>query len=264
MTAAAPSHALPLAGHRILVTRPQPAAQALAARITRAGGQALLFPTLEIAAVPASPDTLAALRSLQRCRLAIFVSANAVRHGMPLVRDAGGWPPTLRAAAIGTATAELLCAAGIADVLAPEAGADSEALLARPELQHVAGWSVVVFRGVGGRELLAETLVRRGATVLYAECYRRTVPASDPRAVQAALDGGALDAVVAASAEGTRNLLELLGPRHTPALLRVPLVVPHGNVAQAARKLGFEDVHVAGDAHQGVIDCLARLPARHS
>jgi uroporphyrinogen-III synthase len=261
VAASAPPGPLPLAGRRILLTRPERESQALAARIVEAGGEALIFPTIEIVTVAPTAETEAALRALSQCQLAVFVSTNAVRHGMAQVRAAGGWPGVLPAAAVGQATADLLRAQGVREVLVPANGGDSEALLALPRLQQVAGWRVVVFRGVGGRELLAQTLARRGALVTYVECYRRALPASDPGPVCAALDAHALDAVVAASAESVRNLLALVGDPHAAAVRRLPLIVAHANIAQAARALGFEQVHLAGDAHEGVLDCLRGLLA---
>jgi uroporphyrinogen-III synthase len=254
-----------LSGRRILLTRPQAESQALAARIAAVGGHALVFPTLEIRREPLSPASIEALHALPGHRLAVFVSTNAVHYGMPLIRARGGWPPALSAAAVGHATADLLRDEGVRDPWVPLlAGGDSAALLAHPELQHVAGWSVVVFRGVGGREVLAEGLRSRGARVSYVECYRRAIPPNDPGPLRATLDAGGLDAVVAASAEGLRNLLELVGPGWRTALQRVPLVVTHANIRAAALGLGFEQVALARDAHEGVVECLADLPARHA
>ena len=254
---------LPLAGRCILLTRPRPESEALAARIATAGGSSVIFPTLEIVEAPLAESARAALQALSSHRLAVFISTNAVHFGMPLIRSAaGGWPPTLAAAAVGRATAEALHAQGLARVWVPATGGDSEALLALPELRDVAGWRVLVFRGEGGRELLAGTLQARGAQVTYIECYRRAVPASDAGPVRQALREDRLDAAVAASSEGLRNLVELIGPASLAALRRIGMVVTHANVAQAARALGFERVEVASDAHEGVIDSLARLPRR--
>jgi uroporphyrinogen-III synthase len=252
-----------LAGRCVLVTRPRGEAEALAARIRAEGGSALVFPTLEIQPQPLSDASRAALHDLPRARLAVFISANAVRHGLPHIEATGGWPPQLAAAAIGQATAEALRAHGVPKPLAPPAGGDSEALLALPALQAVTGWTVLIFRGVGGRETLAEGLAARGADVRYVECYRRAAPAADAGPLQAALAEGSLDAAVASSSEGLRNLLQLAG-NASAALHALPLVVTHDNIAQAARALGFLQVSVARDAQDGVVDTLAGLAARHA
>jgi len=67
-------------------------------------------------------------------------------------------------------------------------------------------------RGVGGREHLAAALRARGAQVEYLEAYRRAVPILDPLPVRRALEQQRLRAIVAASAEGVRNLVTMVGP----------------------------------------------------
>jgi uroporphyrinogen-III synthase len=245
---------LHLAGKAVLIARPRGQAQALAERIRAAGGEPLVFPVLEIE--PIAPDAQArgALSTLGAAQLAVFVSANAVAHGLPLVRAAGGWPGTLPAAAIGAATASALRAQGIDRVLVPDQGADSEALLALPELQSVEGQRVVIFRGVGGRELLADTLRSRGAQVVYVECYRRVKPELDASQIVERVLAGTLHAAVAASGEALANLVELLPDA---ALLALPLVVTHSNVARAARDLGFRHIQAAAGGEAGVLDALS-------
>jgi len=244
----------PLAGKAILIARPRRQAQALAERIRAAGGEALVFPALEIE--PFAPDERArgALAGLGAAHLAVFVSVSAVEHGLALVRAAGGWPAALGAVAVGSATASALRAQGIERVLVPAHGGDSEALLALPELQNVSGQRIVIFRGVGGRELLANTLRSRGARVAYVECYRRGKPALEVGPVIERLHGGALHAVVAASGEALANLVELLP---APALRALPLAVTHPNVARAAHDLGFRRIQVAA----GEADLLDALIA---
>ena len=77
----------PLAGRRILVTRPAHQAEGLCQRITAAGGTAVRLPTLEI--VPTT-DTAAAQMALEAALEAdwlIFISANAVFHALALRPD---------------------------------------------------------------------------------------------------------------------------------------------------------------------------------
>ena len=249
--AAAPAEAL--AGHAILITRPRHQSGNLADLIRRSGGEPILFPTLEIEPVDPTPAMRAVLERLPEFDMAVFVSANAVQHAMPLIRGLGGWPHGLQAAAVGQGTARELRAQGVADVLLPGEGADSEALLARPELQAVSGQRIVIFRGVGGRELLADTLRGRGADVVYIECYRRRRPAADPGPLRDRVAHGALDFVVSASTESLRNLLDMVGSELVTKLAALPLFVVHQNIAEAARCLGFSRVVVTEASDQGVV-----------
>jgi uroporphyrinogen-III synthase len=244
--------ALPLQGRAILVTRPRAQAGLLAQRIHEAGGEALLMPTLEIEPIEASPELDRVLSRIDDAALAVFVSANAVRCGWPLIETRGGWPTGVRAAAVGRGTAQALRAHGVAVIIAPEGDGDSEALLALPQLREVGGWRVIVFRGVGGRELLAQALRARGAEVEYAECYRRAKPADAPAAVLGRLREGTLHAITATSGEGLANLLDLLGDAASRAL-SVPVFAMHARIGERARDLGFAQVVVTQSGDEGLL-----------
>lgn len=231
-----------LRGRRILVTRPRAQAGRLARLIEDAGGQALLFPAIEIEDVPPP----AALSRLQDFDLAIFVSPTAVAKAMPHI---GHWPASLRVAAVGAGTRRELEKRGIADVIAPTSGADSEALLATPQLGDVGGKRIVILRGDGGRALLGETFVERGATVEHVTCYRRLLPKPPAHSWQA----GELDAVTASSSQGLDNLFAVLDQ----AMLRsTPLVVPHERIAERARGLAVREVVLAGHSDEQMLEGL--------
>ena len=240
----------PLEGRGIVVTRPAAQAHGLATLVEQAGGRALLFPAIEIQDLPQPP-----LPQLERFDLAIFVSPTAVDRAFRLVP---AWPPRLRYAVIGRGTARELQRRGVAAVIAPERGADSEALLALPPMQEVAGKRIAIFRGEGGRQLLGDTLAARGAHVEYVECYRRVLPQADGAALLAAWAQGAIDAVTVSSSEGLENLLEMLGDAGRQQLLATPLFVPHERVAEQARARGASEVIVAGP---GDAEMSARLVA---
>ena len=152
-----------LAGAGILVTRAAHQADNLCRLIEQSGGRALRFPALEIVG-PADPlRTREQLAQIARYDLAVFVSPNAVVHGMRLLPQ--GLPQTLRVAAVGRASAEALRVAGRAADIVPQGRYDSEALLAVHELGAMQGRRVIVFRGDGGRPLLGDVLRQRGAEV---------------------------------------------------------------------------------------------------
>ena len=240
----------PLEGRGIVVTRPAAQAPGLVALIERAGGRALLFPAIEIQDLHERP-----LPPLERFDLAVFISPTAVESAFRRVRD---WPQGLRYAALGRGTARELARRGIVEVLVPERGADSEALLALAPMREVKGQRIAIFRGEGGRELLGETLAARGARVEYLECYRRVLPRADTGPLLAAWAEGAIDAVIVSSAQGLQNLLALLGDAGRPRLLATPLFVPHERVAEQARAQGAREVVVAGPADE---EMSARLVA---
>lgn len=251
-----------LAGRRVLLTRPAGQTARLAELVRAAGGEPVLFPALEIVAIEDSAPLVAVIDGLDTFSLAIFISANAVDHGVAAVRARRAWPAALRVAAVGGATAQALRRRGFADVIVPAQGFDSEALLALPELNAVAGKRVAIFRGAGGRELLADTLRARGAGVEYAECYRRIRPHADTAPLAALWQAQALDAVTATSAETLTNLRAMLGEALWKRLQATPLFVPHERIAAAARSLGVRTVVASAGGDEGLIAGIEAFFAR--
>jgi uroporphyrinogen-III synthase len=246
-----------LAGRGIVVTRPRELAGNLAGLIEREGGRALRFPAIEIEDLPPP----AALRELERFDLAVFISPTAAAKVMAQVP---AWPRGLRTAAVGAGTRRELERRGLAGVLAPEGAADSEALLALPELASAGAKRVVIFRGGEGRRLLGDALAARGARVEYAECYRRRRPAADPAPLLAEWERGAVHAVTVSSAEGFDNLLGLLGERGAPRLRATPLFVPHARVAAHAAGEGVREVVLAGPGDAAVLERLVAYFHEHA
>lgn len=244
----------PLAGRGIVVTRPREQSGALARLIEQAGGRTFVFPAIEIESLPDLGPVLALIDRLDEFDLAIFISPNAVHKAMNLVGlRRGRWPAGLRVAAVGRGSRQALSGHGVAEVLAPASGADSEALLALPGLAHVSGLRIVIFRGEGGRELLANSLAERGARVEYAECYRRARPRGDVAPLLAAWARGAVHAVTISSTEGLANLFDMLGKLGQQWLRATPVFVPHLRVAEEAVRLGVREALVAGPGDEETV-----------
>lgn len=244
----------PLAGLGVLITRPAHQAAQLARLFEQAGASVIRFPTLEIAP-PADPATLdAVLARLPEFDLAVFVSANAVEQALARLRARGqSWPRGLATFGVGRATATALARHGI-PAAAPEQHFDSEALLALPALQHVAGFEALILRGAGGRELLAETLAARGAQVSYAECYRRARPSADPAPLRARLARGEIHVVVITSSDGLCNLIDMLGPSGCAQLAHARIVVLSEAQAAVCRRRGLgSETLVAPEASDAAI-----------
>jgi uroporphyrinogen-III synthase len=253
----------PLEGRHVVVTRPAAQAAHLAEALVARGARPVLFPVLSITDVEDKTPLLDLAARLDDFDWAAFVSPNAVNAALPVILGRRSWPAGLRAATIGRSSEEALARFGIADVLAPRDRFDSEALLELPQLQEVAGQRVVIFRGDGGRELLADTLRTRGAEVELLTCYRRGRPASDPAPLLKLWEVGRLDAVTATSSEGLRNLFDMVGKLGQAWLRKTPMFVPHARIAEQARALGCHDVVLTGPADDGLIEGLTEYFQHH-
>jgi uroporphyrinogen-III synthase len=245
----------PLAGKTIVVTRPRAQAGPLAAAIGEAGGEAVIFPLLEISPARDSGPLNAAIARLNDYRLAIFISPNAVDHAVPVILAHGAWPATLTPAAVGPGTVKALAAHGINGCLAPAERFDSEGLLALPALAGtvLAGRRVAIFRGDGGRELLAETLQQRGAQVDCITCYQRSGPTEDLEQLLKRWRQGQLAAITLSSSEALRHLLQGLDAEGLAYLQATPLFVPHPRIADVARQAGLTNIQLTAPADHGLL-----------
>jgi uroporphyrinogen-III synthase len=254
-----PAAAGPLAGIGVLVTRPARQAAPFAQRLAVLGASPIVFPAIAILPPDNAAPLRAALAALAGYDAVVFVSANAVEHGLPAF---GTWPGGLAAYAPGPGTAEALAEAGAGDVRLPTASYDSEGLLALPELQAMAGRRVLVLRGDGGRELLADTLRERGATVDCVTCYRRVRPRDGAGLVEVFAEGR-VAAVTVTSSEGIDNLWALVDAATRSRWQRLPTFAPHPRIAAHARSLALQVIETgSGDAGilAGLIDWAARNP----
>ena len=126
--------------------------------------------------------------------------------------------------------------------LLPAEGADSESLLALPQLAHMTGQRVLIVRGSGGRDLLQEAMSARGAQVQYAEVYTRE-PARPAAELQADVERlwrqGGISAYTATSVELFEALMGIVTPRCRELMHSTALVTGSERVADAAARLGF-------------------------
>lgn len=247
---------LPLQGVGVLVTRPLDQAHQLAQLIAGAGGEAILFPALEILDAADLRPLHALIERLDEFDVAIFISPTAVGKAMNLIRARRDLPGKLLIAAIGKGSRKALERCGVSHVIAPQTQFDSEGLLALPQFRDMSGKRVVIFRGEGGREILGNTLISRGAQIEYAECYRRGKPAADATPLLHCWARGEVHVVTVSSGEGLHNLFELLGKPGQQWLKKTPLFVAHPRIGGLARKLGFERVIVTAPGDEGLLTDL--------
>ncbi len=218
------------------VTRPAKQAGPLCQLIEAKGGKAISFPSLEILEVQQTEKTASIAKRLHLFDIAVFISTNAVEGAARLIGDT--LPTKLKLVAVGNSSRKAIEQQWRQPVLCPDSGANSEALLAMTELQQIEGRNILIFRGQGGRELLAQTLTQRGATVEYAEVYRRIRPAGDLEQLRHRCP--AIDLISATSNESLQNLYDMAANNEQRDwLLSSQLIVISERTAQLAQQLGF-------------------------
>jgi len=236
-----------LTGIGVLVTRPEHQAHHLCQLIEAEGGAPVRYPALLIRPRADRAAVRAAIGPADRYDLVIFVSANAVRFGADFLENRRD----LRLATVGQVTAAALNAAGYRISLMPAEGADTEALLAMPQLAHMSGQRVLIVRGVGGRELLADALVQRGALVQLAEVYTRE-PARPDATLQAQVEQlwrqGGVRVYSATSVAVLEALIGIVTPRCRELMDSTALLTGSRRIADAAIRLGLGSPLILADA----------------
>ena len=227
----------PLQNLGIAITRPVDQAKKLSKLMTEAGGTPILFPLIEITALNNYSQFETVIKDIAEYDWAIFISSNAVQNGMPRLLKLG-IPSHLQFAAIGPVTASELKAFGVKEVLIPMERFDSESLLALPEMGQVEGKKILLVRGVGGRDVLAETLRARGALVTFAECYQRINPQTNCDLLTQLYSKNKLRGIVITSSEAMRHLLDLAGDSEW--LKNITLFVNHARIAEVPLQLGLK------------------------
>jgi uroporphyrinogen-III synthase len=245
-----------LAGIGIAITRPSDQAKKLTQLIEAAGGHVIPFPLIEIAPLDDYSEFEATIANIACFDWVIFISSNAVQHGMPfLLRQK--LPNTLQFAAIGPVTANELQNFGIKKVTIPEGRFDSESLLSLPSMQDMQGKKVMIVRGVGGREVLADTLKSRGANVTFAECYQRINPQQNVDALTTAWSKQQLQAIVVTSSEAMRHLLDLAS--NEKWLKQVTLCVNHTRIAEQPIQLGLKVKIAEAPGDEAMLNILLNM-----
>lgn len=228
---------------RLLLTRPAEDCAALAQTLAAQGIASHCMPLLAIETLDETPEQRSAFADLQRYCAVIVVSKPAARIGLQLLAQYGAPTADLPWFSVGAATAAVLAEQGLS-VHFPDSGDDSEALLALPALQQAIAAPaprVLILRGEGGREFLAERLRSQGVSVDYLPLYRRVLPHYAPGELSRQVRAERLNGLVVSSGQGFEHLLQLAGD-DWPALARLPLFVPSPRVAEQARAAGAQIV----------------------
>ena len=234
---------------QIVITRPVQQAHHIQHRLLANNARVILFPVLEIHAIELRERGL----DLEAFDCFIFISPNAVKYAQRYLNRVNLATKTI--AAIGKKTAETLRDYGIATDIVPHQHFNTESFLQLSAMQHVEAQRILIFRGQGGRELLAHTLLQRGAKVQYAEVYQRSCPNGSSERLKQQWQQQDLDRIVITSSEGLVNLYRMSQGDWIQA---VPLLLGSSRMQTAAERLNHQgNIIVARNpSDDAILDCL--------
>ena len=253
-----------MSARTVIVTRPLAQASSLAEKITAMGHKVVVFPLLEISALPDQAALKAALNKLTSYAMVAFVGPNAIDAAFNHLRQ---WPDGVSIAILGEGSLKALAVHGVTEENTPifrpqdAARSDSETLLEAMDLGVLRGKRVLIIRGETGRELLGDALRSAGADVTQVAAYRRTMPVLDYKAQQhlTSLIETRNDWIVTSS-EALRNLRQMVasiaGEEGVAKLQRQRFVVSHVRIAENAQNIGLINVTCNGSGDERLLAAI--------
>ena len=197
----------PLAGKRIVITRPVHQAKSFTQNMQKGGGCPFHFPLIEITPFN-DHKTKEKLNGLIDYDMVIFVSSNAVEQCIKLIGI-----DTLKDKILvttGKKTAQALIDHSLSVDFYPKKFFNSEALLSVNDFKKQSiGKKIAIIRGSSGRDYLKNNLISLGASVDYIDVYSRHCPQKNLNELKIAHDQNKLDVVLLTSASSTANFFEL-------------------------------------------------------
>jgi uroporphyrinogen III methyltransferase / synthase len=234
----------PLAGRRLVVTRPRAQAAGFIDALAALGADVLACPTIEIVPPESWAPLDAALDRLETYDWVVLTSANGVAMFFDRLRARRRDVRALhraRLAAVGSETAAAIAARGLlVDVVPDEFRAEAVAEAMRAA--GVAGQRVLLPRAAQAREILPRMLRDFGATVDEVASYRSVAPRGDLAELRALLADGAVDLITFTSSSTVTNFLARLGADAATLLTDVPAACIGPITADTARAAGLRVV----------------------
>ncbi len=229
----------------VLVTRPGEQGVELCSLLERHGISAYHHPLLDII-VELSDQHLG--ENLNHAHIVIAVSKHAVQCAQQILSSSNlSWPKQAIYLAVGQKTAHYLSKYSQQNVHYPQVS-DSEHLLRLPELSNIQQQKVLILRGNGGRELIKDTLTKRGAKVHYSETYKREFIPFDPVGCISLWQAKHINQIIVTSGEQLEYLCGQLTSQQLAWLNQQELYVPSQRIADIAIQKGFTQVRCTGSA----------------
>lgn len=243
---------------RVIVTRPAAQAAAWVEQLQARGIDAVALPLIGIAPAVDAGAVVSAWERLASHALVVFVSPNAVEEFFALRPGDVPWPQGTLAGSVGPGSTQALVRRGVPRDLVAEPAPDSEqfdseGLWRALESRDWGGRAVLIVRGDGGREWLADTLRDRGAEVGFVAAYRRVVPALDSPLLDEAIARPSAHLWFFSSSEAIANLQAGRPAQDWSASIAI---ATHPRIAERARDCGFGVVRESPPTLEAVVACI--------
>lgn len=205
------------------------------------GWQGLAFPSLKI--IPFLDKRIDFYHQFMRANVLFWVSPTAVEIALQLL---GYFPKKQNTIhiAVGSATAQILKCVGVEQVHYAQKGNDSEAaanLLVWEQLPIEA--QVLIVRGEGGRDTLAQMLCKHRLLVKFAEIYRREMCVPN----WSILNNEQVRCAWLTSIQAAQSLFKQASEENRAKLLNLRYFTHHKRIAEFILTQGVDSVEVVRD-----------------
>ena len=256
-----------LGGRRFLLTRPRQNISSLAGRLRSLGAQVIEMPAIRTEPVSPNPllkESLERFREREGEKWLVFTSPvgvmvffeQLVEMKMDL-RDLFGGAGTVKAAAIGSATAAALAAHGVFPDLVPRAYSAGDLGKGLAE-KAASGSHILIARAEQGSEELIPPLTGAGLTVEDIPLYRTVCEVNSllKERIREMLGNGEIDGVTFTSGSTVRGFTQAMGEMD---LSNVSAVCIGEQTAREAEKYGMR-IEISGEASMdAMVEKLAEL-----
>jgi uroporphyrinogen-III synthase len=217
----------------VWITRPQADAKQMAELVLTQGMIPWVLPVLAIVPYPAEAS---AQHHLDQADYILVTSRHAIIAGIE--QQGLRLPIHAQWFAVGKATANALLPFQIQAIL-PEQQ-DTEGLLSLAELSDIQGKRIVILKGIGGRPVLVQQLLQRGAVITELSLYQRQCTSPEQVQLDRYLQAEGKHIIALASGETLDCLMRELSDKQIQYIIsNTKLAVMSERVAQLALSHGW-------------------------
>jgi len=192
------------------------------------------YPFIEIEPIFSTPEIKKIIDDMHLFSKIIFISSNAAQC-FKIISEHHSikFSDNVQIFAIGPTTKKELSFLN-KNIFSPIDQFDSKTLLGLPEIQNVTDESILIVRGVGGKELLKNELEKKQANITYLECYQRIFKLIDFNVIANYSQKETLYILITSS-QIAQHFIDQLGLFENPDQIHfdhIHFIVNHENIAK--------------------------------